>query len=86
MLADIVEREVVIPTVIESSAFGAAVLALVALGEWSDLAQVEACVEIGCVRSPIAKNVKRYRQLMSIYTGLLDGFEAQYAALQAAIQ
>ncbi|MEM9946785.1 MAG: gluconokinase [Cyanobacteria bacterium P01_D01_bin.36] len=86
MLADIVEREVVIPTVIESSAFGAAVLALVALGEWSDLAQVEACVEIRCVRSPIAKNVKRYRQLMSIYTGLLDGFEAQYAALQAAIQ
>jgi len=86
MLADIFERDVVIPTVIESSAFGAAALALVALGEWSDLTQVENCVEIAYTRSPIAENVKRYRKLLTIYGDLLKGFESQYAALQAAIQ
>ena len=86
MLADIFDREVVIPKVIESSAFGAAVIALVALGEWSDLAQIEACVEIAHTRSPMAKNVKRYQKLLTVYKDLLTGLESQYAALQAAIQ
>ena len=85
MLADIVEREVVIPTVIESSALGAAVLALVSVGEWSELEQVQSCVEIAHSRQPIAENVKRYRQILPIYSELLIGFCQQYARLQAAI-
>ena len=86
MLADIFERDVVIPTVIESSACGAAAIALVALGEWSELGRVGECVEIAHTRSPIPENVNRYRKILAIYRDLLSGFESQYAALQAAIR
>lgn len=85
MLADIFDRQILVPQVIESSAFGAAVLALVALGEWSDLSQVDAHVEIAHARQPIARNVRRYQKLLPIYGELLEGFREQYAALQAAI-
>ncbi len=86
MLADIFEREVVIPTVIESSALGAAVLALVAVGEWSDLSQVQACVEVARACQPIAKNVRRYQKILPIYGDLLTGFTKHYAVLQQAIR
>lgn len=85
MLADIFEREVVVPTVIESSALGAAVLALIAVGEWSDLARVQDCIEVNHTRQPIAQNVRRYRKILPIYQDLLAGFDQQYAALQAAL-
>lgn len=85
MLADIFDREVVVPTVIESSALGAAVLALVAVGEWDELSQVQACVEVGRSRRPIAENVKRYQKILLIYKDLLVGFSRQYGALQTAI-
>ena len=85
MLADIFEREVVIPTVIESSALGAAVLALVAVGEWSDLDRVQDCIEISHSKEPIAQNVRRYQKILPIYQDLLASFDAQYAALQMAL-
>ena len=85
MLADIFEREVIIPTVIESSALGAAVLALVAIGEWSNLAQVQDCVGLDQSRQPITEHVKRYRKILPIYQDLLAGFNKQYAALQTAL-
>ncbi|MEL7360220.1 MAG: FGGY family carbohydrate kinase [Cyanobacteria bacterium J06560_6] len=86
MLADVFEREVVIPTVIESSALGAAVLALVAVGEWSGMEQVADCIEIEHTRQPIAENVKRYQKLLPIYNNLLAGFSEQYEALQQAMK
>lgn len=86
MLADIMNRPVEIPTVIESSAFGAAVLALVALGEWSHIEEVTERVEIAQVRTPIAKNVSRYQKLLPIYADLLSAFRNQYAALQQALR
>ncbi|MGB7486972.1 MAG: gluconokinase [Phormidesmis sp.] len=86
ILADIFEREVVIPTVIESSALGAAVLALVAVGEWSGLSQIQDCVEVAQSRQPVAANVKRYHKMLPIYNDLLAGFAEQYAALQQAIK
>ncbi|MEO0768100.1 MAG: gluconokinase [Cyanobacteria bacterium J06649_4] len=86
MLADIFEREVQIPTVIESSAFGAAVLALVVLGEWPDLTHVTECITIAHTRQPIAKNVKRYQKLLPVYTDLLAGFQHQYQTLKSAIE
>ena len=86
MLADIFDRTIEVPEVIESSALGAAVLALYALGEWESLAQIEEKVAIAQTKTPIAKNVHRYRQLLPIYNSLLAGFTEQYAALQKAIQ
>ncbi|MEL6815525.1 MAG: FGGY family carbohydrate kinase [Cyanobacteria bacterium J06598_3] len=85
MLADIFDRTVLVPQVIESSALGAAVLALVALGEWDELSQVQTHVAIAQTRHPIAQNVRRYQKLLPIYGELLAGFQEQYAALQAAI-
>ena len=86
MLADIVDREVVIPAVIESSALGAATLALVAVGEWSSLGQVTDCVDIAHTRQPIAEHVRRYQKLLPIYHALQSCFTQQYQALQLASQ
>ncbi|MEL6261079.1 MAG: gluconokinase [Cyanobacteria bacterium J06626_6] len=85
ILADVFEREVQVPAVIESSAFGAAALALVSLGVWDSLEQVNAAIDIAHIRQPIAGNVRRYRKLMPIYTDLLTSVSSQYAALQLAI-
>ena len=85
ILADVFEREVQVPTVIESSAFGAAVLALVSLGRWDSLDRVEEAIEIAYVRRPIAEHVKRYQKLMPIYAELLTSLSSQYAALQRAM-
>ena len=86
MLADIFDRTIEVPRVIESSAFGAAAIAFWALGEWDSLAQVEDRVEIAQAKTPIAENVRRYRQILPVYNALLVGFTEQYAALQKAIQ
>lgn len=85
MLSDIFNREILVPKVIESSALGAAVLALVSLGEWPDFTPVEGCLEVAYKRHPIAENVKRYQKILPIYTALLEGFQSQYASLQQAI-
>lgn len=80
MLADIFNCEVQIPTVIESSAYGAAVLAFVALGEWSALTQVEDSLQIACTRSPIADNVNCYQRLLPVYSELSTSFTGHYNA------
>lgn len=86
MLADIFDRTIEVPRIIESSAFGAAAIAFWALGEWDSLAQVEDRVEIAQTKMPVAENVRRYRQILPVYNALLVGFTEQYAALQKAIQ
>ncbi len=86
MLADIFDRPIEVPKVIESSAFGAAAIAFWALGEWDSLTQVEEQIEIAQTKTPIAENVRRYCKILPIYNDLLVGFTEQYAALQAAVQ
>jgi gluconokinase len=86
MLADILNRPIEIPTVIESSAFGAATLGLVALGEWAELDEVKNHIKIAQIRTPIEANVRRYQKILPIYADLLTGFTAQYEALQQAIE
>ncbi|PZO17017.1 MAG: gluconate kinase [Leptolyngbya foveolarum] len=86
MLADIFNRTIEVPKVIESSALGAAALAFWALGEWDSLEQIEARVEIAQIKTPIAENVRRYRKFLPIYNALLVGFTEQYAALREAAQ
>ena len=86
MLADIFDRTIEIPDVIESSALGAAVLALWALGEWNELARVKERRAITQIKTPIAENVRRYQKILPIYAALLAGFDAQYEALQRAMK
>ncbi len=86
ILADVCDRTVEIPAVIESSAFGAAGLALVALGEWESLEDVGERVAVAHTRSPIPENVRRYQKMLPIYAELSAGFIAQYEALQRAVK
>lgn len=85
MLADIFERPIEIPKIIESSAFGAAVLALVALGYWDSLEAVRERVAIAHCYQPIATHVNCYQRLLPVYRELLTALEPHYAALQRAI-
>ena len=89
MLADIFNRKIEIPDVIESSAFGAAMLALWALGEWDELAPPEERAvphplhpSIIQTKRPIPENVRRYQKILPIYRELLAAFQTQYEALQ----
>ncbi|MBE9061329.1 gluconokinase [cf. Phormidesmis sp. LEGE 11477] len=86
ILADVFERQILVPAVIESSAFGAAVIALVALGEWKTLEEVEERVAIAHIRSPISENVKQYRNILPIYKNLLADLQQHYESLHQAIQ
>ncbi len=85
ILADIFDRQILVPEVIESSAFGAAVVALVALGEWSQLEDVEKRVAIAHIRQPISENVKQYQKILPIYSDLLADLKHHYEHLQRAI-
>ena len=85
ILADVFNRPIEIPTVIESSAFGAAGLALVALGEWESLSVVEEKGEIRCDRQPIEENVSRYQKILPVYASLSAALTNHYEALQQAM-
>ena len=82
MLADIFERPIVVPAVVESSAFGAAVLALITLGEWPGPEEIATRSEIKARRYPIESNAKQYRHLRQMYNQLLRAFQPHYETLQ----
>ncbi|MEM8504036.1 MAG: gluconokinase [Cyanobacteria bacterium P01_D01_bin.1] len=84
ILADIFDRKILVPEVIESSAFGAAVVGLVALGEWAQLEEVEESVVIAHIRHPISKNVKQYQKILPIYSDLLADLKQHYDRLHQA--
>ncbi|MEM6452543.1 MAG: FGGY family carbohydrate kinase [Cyanobacteria bacterium P01_D01_bin.105] len=94
ILADVFNRPIEIPTVIESSAFGAAVLALVVLGEWKSLERVSEKGLLGCDSNgallnscqPIPKNVSRYQKILPVYAQLSADLSHHYRALQQAIE
>ena len=86
ILADVFNRQILVPEVIESSAFGAAVLALVALGEWATLEEVEERVAIAHIRTPIPKHVKQYQAILPIYSSLLSDLKQHYKSLHQAIR
>lgn len=78
MMADVFDREVVVPESFESSCLGAAVLGLYALGRVDSLEVVGAMVGATHRHSPIQKNVALYRQLLPIFQALPVQLEAQY--------
>ncbi|MFK8186034.1 MAG: gluconokinase [Phormidesmis sp.] len=94
ILADVFNRPIEIPAVIESSALGAAHLALVAVGEWENLDGVGAKGSIACDATtslakhchPIPENVSRYQKILPVYASLSTAFTHHYEALQQAIQ
>jgi gluconokinase len=83
MLADVFDREVVVPESFESSCLGAAILALYALGEADTLDVVARMVGATHRHLPIPQNVAVYAQLSSIYMSIPAKLEEEYARLAA---
>jgi len=81
MMADIFEREVVVPESVESSCLGAAVLGLYALGKVDSLDVIGAMVGSTHRHVPIAENVALYRRLWPIYAAIPKLLEQQYRQL-----
>jgi gluconokinase len=83
MLADVFNREVIVPESFESSCLGAAILALYALGEVDSLNVVADMVGATHRHSPIPQNVAVYAQLTPIYMTIPTKLEDEYARLAA---
>ena len=83
MLADVFDREVVVPESIESSCFGAAMLGLFALGDLKSLDEVAALVGATHRHRPDAQAAAAYARLAPIFAALPRQLEAQYRAITA---
>jgi gluconokinase len=83
MMADIFNREVVVPESFESSCLGAAVLGLYALGRVDSLNVIADMVGATHRHAPIAGNVAIYSRLLPIYLSIPTKLEAEYRAIAA---
>lgn len=83
MVADIFDREVVVPESFESACLGAAVLGLYALGRIESLDAVAGMVGASHRHTPIARHVELYAQLLPIFLALPVQLEAQYRQIAA---
>ncbi len=83
MMADIFNRDVVVPESFESSCLGAAVLGLYALGRVNSLDAVANRVGATHRHAPITANVAVYQKLLPIYRAIPSKLEAEYNAIAA---
>jgi gluconokinase len=81
MMADIFGNEVLIPEVYEGSAFGAAVLAMYALGAIARLEDVEQFIRITHSHSPNCELTETYRNLFTIYEHIYNHVGEEFRAL-----
>lgn len=81
MMADIFNREVVVPESVESSCLGAAVLGLFALGKIESLEEISDMVGATHLHLPTAENVAIYAQLRPIFLAIPRKLEQEYKAL-----
>ena len=83
MLADVFDREVIVPESFESSCFGAAMLGLFALGEMASLHEVAALIGATHRHVPQPKAAAVYARLAPIFSALPRQLEEQYRAISA---
>jgi gluconokinase len=81
MMADVFDREVVVPESFESSCLGAAILALYALGDVDSIDVVAKMVGATNRHMPIPENVAVYAQLMPIYLSIAAKLTDEYARI-----
>jgi len=81
MMADVFDREVVVPESFESSCLGAAVLGLYALGRIESLNAVNAMVGATHRHLPAAADAEVYRRLIPIFDALPRQLTEQYRQL-----
>ena len=88
ILADVFNRDVIVPKTYESSCLGAAVLGLYALQHLPTLDHVSQMIGEIHRHRPIPQNVERYQKILPLYSRLLEQFKPEYAELaqiQAAL-
>ncbi len=83
MMADVFNRDVVVPESHESSCLGAAVLALYALGRVDSLNVVAGMVGATHGHAPIETNVAVYQQLLPIFLSIPTKLEEEYRRITA---
>jgi gluconokinase len=83
ILADVFDREVIVPESFESSCLGAAVLGLYALGRVASLDVISAMVGATHRHSPIPQNAAIYRRLLPVYLSIPKKLEQEYRAIAA---
>lgn len=83
MLADVFDREVVVPESIESSCFGAAMLGLFALGKLKSLDEVTKLVGSTHRHVPDPASAAVYRRLAPLFSAIPRQLEAQYREITA---
>jgi len=83
MMADVFDREVVVPESFESSCLGAAILTLYALGDIDSLDVVSTMVGATHRHLPIPENVAVYAELMPIYLSIAGKLTDEYARIAA---
>ncbi|HEY9652307.1 MAG TPA: gluconokinase [Coleofasciculaceae cyanobacterium] len=88
IMADVFNRDVTVPEQYESSAFGAAVLGLYALGKITSFDIVSEMIGETYQHQPISVNVEIYQKVFPVYTHVLDSLKGEYdriAKLQAEL-
>lgn len=81
MLADVFEQDVNIPQSFESSALGAAVLAMHSLNMIDDLAEVQKMVGVTNTHHPHEENFMVYRELLPIWIRLSRNLQGEYDSI-----
>ena len=83
MMADVFDREVIVPESFESSCLGAAVLGLYALGHVDSLEVVDGMVGATHRHAPIAANVAVYSRLLPIFLAIPAKLDDEYRKIAA---
>ncbi|MGZ8368076.1 MAG: gluconokinase [Rhodoplanes sp.] len=83
MMADVFDREVIVPESFESSCLGAAIMALYALGEVDTIEVVAGMVGATHRHTPIPEHVAIYRQLAPIFGSIPNKLASEYAQVAA---
>ncbi|MGF1482549.1 MAG: gluconokinase [Cyanophyceae cyanobacterium] len=80
MMADVFNRQVIVPKSFQSSALGAAVLGLYALNNLSSL-EVSSMIGETYQQKPIPRNVAMYQKILPLYKSLLNKFQTEYESI-----
>lgn len=81
MMADIFETDIVVPKSHQGSCFGAAWLAMVALGLKGSLEEIEDYIPLKAKLSPIQENVTAYRDIKPIFLRLARNLSSEFEAI-----
>lgn len=81
LLSDVLGKKVRVPSSYEASSFGAAVLAMFALGEIGELAEVKQMIEIQEEHTPNVRNNSMYNELMPIYEQLYQDLKPRFVQM-----